>query len=385
MSEKEKNLQKPDFQQLEPVTSDVNRNSEATQSNAVDNFWDNYPILMSNALIYFMQQDLDNLRQTINTTEYLLEEARKITSDDNEGLIMLFLSRIVYLFEPMTRAVKYQTEGRFKTAQGEFRKASDFCKTQTFELKSIRISPNDEMIKVLYMLVDTFNIFEKWMLAYIKYCDAEISGYQGHTFKYVEQLKETVQILRDAVKSVPPGAASEVLQIAAMCSKIADQWELRSEAFENITTVKKYIEPTGKKVFIIHGHDEGKWRELRDLLEDEFKLKVTVLKEMAGSGLTMINKFEEHATDSFSAFAILTPDDIVKNGSNTLLQARPNALFEMGWFYGRYGAKHLCILLKKGTSLPSDLAGISVIEFNDSIAEKSLQIRKELRQIGLIE
>ena len=55
----------------------------------------------------------------------------------------------------------------------------------------------------------------------------------------------------------------------------------------------------------------------------------------------------------------------------------------MGWFYGRFGPSNICILKKNGTEIPSDLEGISTIEFRDNIQEVSLPIRKELRQVGL--
>jgi len=147
---------------------------------------------------------------------------------------------------------------------------------------------------------------------------------------------------------------------------------------------ENYIQPTGQKVFIIHGHDEASWRELRDLLEDEFNLAVVVLKEEVGISRTIIQKFEDHAMDSCLAFAILTPDDFIEKREADYWQARPNVLFEMGWFYGRFGPGRLIILKKKGTEIPSDLDGISTIEYHDNVTEKSLAIRKELRQIGVL-
>lgn len=65
-------------------------------------------------------------------------------------------------------------------------------------------------------------------------------------------------------------------------------------------------------------------------------------------------------------------------------QARPNVIFELGWFYGRLGREKVCILFKKGTKMHSDLDGISRIEFNNLINEKVIEdIRKELKEAGL--
>jgi predicted nucleotide-binding protein len=65
-------------------------------------------------------------------------------------------------------------------------------------------------------------------------------------------------------------------------------------------------------------------------------------------------------------------------------QARPNAIFELGWFYGRLGRSRVCNLVKRGTSIQSDLAGIVSIEFIEKVDETVPALEKELRQAGLI-
>ena len=72
------------------------------------------------------------------------------------------------------------------------------------------------------------------------------------------------------------------------------------------------VHTTGHKIFIIHGHDEAKWRELRDLLEDRLKLKTVVLIDEPSASEVLISKFEESANDCCYAFALLTPDDFVE-------------------------------------------------------------------------
>ena len=65
-------------------------------------------------------------------------------------------------------------------------------------------------------------------------------------------------------------------------------------------------------------------------------------------------------------------------------QARPNVIFELGWFYGRLGRDRVCILYRKGTSIPSDLGGIGRGEFTDSVEEKIIEIEAELEAAGLL-
>ena len=146
----------------------------------------------------------------------------------------------------------------------------------------------------------------------------------------------------------------------------------------------EYLEAAGNKVFIVHGHDEAKWRELRDVLSDEFGLQGVVLKREANESRTVIEKFLEHAAPCGFAFAILTPDDFVKKQGSTYFQPRPNVMFELGWFFGRYGAHRACILKKKGVPLPSDLGGVLSLEFEDSIEECLRELRVELERAGLV-
>ena len=58
--------------------------------------------------------------------------------------------------------------------------------------------------------------------------------------------------------------------------------------------------------------------------------------------------------------------------------ARPNVIFELGWFYGRLHRDKVCILHKKGTKIHSDLEGVSRIEFTDDVTDKRDEIEKEL-------
>jgi len=144
--------------------------------------------------------------------------------------------------------------------------------------------------------------------------------------------------------------------------------------------------PSGNKVFIVHRHDEANLYKLRDLLKERYKLKCIVMKWKPGMGRTLIEKFEQEAQDAGFAFIIMTPDDLIKipGKEEEYSQARPNVIFEVGWFYGRLGRNRVCILFKKGTKIHSDLDGISRIEFNESVTEKVPEIENELRAAGLI-
>lgn len=141
-----------------------------------------------------------------------------------------------------------------------------------------------------------------------------------------------------------------------------------------------------KKVFIIHGHNEAKRRELEMLIKEQFGLIPIVLLDQPDQGLTIIEKFEKYAADCSYAFALFTPDDIVTNGEVQYFQARPNVIFELGWFYANLGRSRVCILdqASEQSKIFSDLQGVLRMQFNENISEKYIEIERELKSLGII-
>lgn len=137
-----------------------------------------------------------------------------------------------------------------------------------------------------------------------------------------------------------------------------------------------------KYVFVVHGHDGANLAALCKMLEERFGLNPIVLKEKPGKSRTIIEKFEEEAEPAAFALALLSPDDMVKTEAGTYAQARPNVVFELGWFFGKLGRSNVRILLKKGTEIHSDLNGIDRIEFHDSVEETLIQLERELEAGG---
>jgi hypothetical protein len=170
--------------------------------------------------------------------------------------------------------------------------------------------------------------------------------------------------------------------ITSLLSQVGSEPHKPSMSSEHVYPNTNRIRP--KDIFIIHGHDEANKLKLQSLLKDRFHLNPIILSEKPGAGRTLIEKFEKEAETSSFAFALITPDDIVKTESGEYAQARPNVVFELGWFCGRLGRKRTCILFKKGTQIHSDLEGVSRIEYIDSVEEKILDIEKELKAARLI-
>jgi len=141
-----------------------------------------------------------------------------------------------------------------------------------------------------------------------------------------------------------------------------------------------------ENVFVIHGRDDAKWRELKDILKTEFRLNPIVLLEQPDAGCkTVIEKFEHYAQTCSYAIAVFTPDDEVTSGNDTYLQARPNVIYELGWFCGRLGRSGSMLLLREGTSLFSDFGGIIRKEFSRNISEKIIEIKRDLVASGILD
>jgi predicted nucleotide-binding protein len=154
---------------------------------------------------------------------------------------------------------------------------------------------------------------------------------------------------------------------------------------ENYSNSKYLNSVISKNIFIVHGHDELNKLRLYQLLKDEFQLNPFIMSFKPGESRHLLDKFEFNAKQCSYAIALLTKDDIVEREKDVKLwQARPNVIFEVGWFIGKLGRKRLLILLQQGTNIHSDYDGVSRIQFNNDIKDKFLDIKKELEAVGII-
>lgn len=140
-----------------------------------------------------------------------------------------------------------------------------------------------------------------------------------------------------------------------------------------------------KNIFIIHGHDEARLLELENILKDDFKLVPFILKKLPNIGSpTIIEKFEFYAPQCSMAIALFTPDDVIEKDGKQYLQARPNVIYELGWFSARLTRQNVILLLKEGTDIFSDFQGILQLKFNNEVAEKYRDLMLEFRAKGLL-
>jgi len=203
----------------------------------------------------------------------------------------------------------------------------------------------------------------------------------------------------------------------------ADRWQQINQMkdvtykfIKNLTQKKKEITkettPLSKNMFIVHGRDQKPIKELKAMLK-EFGLNPIVLHEQPSGSRTIVEKLEKYSDVGY-AFVILTPDDVgcfrfkIKDitletkeqyftiqVANKLLKeylkkmfgplkprARQNVVLEFGYFIGLLGRDKVCCLYKGDVELPSDMAGIVYIPFEESVEESRGKIIRELEAVG---
>ena len=143
------------------------------------------------------------------------------------------------------------------------------------------------------------------------------------------------------------------------------------------------------KVFVVHGHDEIAKANLEVFLHEN-GLEPVVLHRQADEGLTIIEKFEKHSEVGY-AFILLTPDEIAYLSADERtsdaerrkeFRARPNVIFEFGYFVGKLGRSRVCCLYTGNVALPSDVSGLIYKRYEKSIEELGYGILKDLRAAG---
>ncbi len=163
-------------------------------------------------------------------------------------------------------------------------------------------------------------------------------------------------------------------------------------AYVTITTkgIQYYedMRQRNNRVFIVHGHDEAKKWELKNLLQ-RFRLDPIILHEQDSMGLTLIEKFEHYARICAAALVLLTPDDHVpattRDESEAQWRARQNVIMEMGYFMGLLGRRYVVVICRGHVEIPSDISGVIYLPFKDSVDEVSEPLRNRLTGIEVME
>ncbi len=138
----------------------------------------------------------------------------------------------------------------------------------------------------------------------------------------------------------------------------------------------------GDKVFIVHGHDGDTKLQVTEFVQKITGERPIILHEQADSGLTIIEKFETHASEAGFVIVLLTADDVggPKGAATTNPRARQNVVFEFGYFIGKLGRGRVVALYERGVELPSDVSGML---YKSLAGNWHTDLAKELKAAGL--
>lgn len=163
--------------------------------------------------------------------------------------------------------------------------------------------------------------------------------------------------------------------------------EVFIEKFENSKTknsiVKQTVNSDSNEVFIVHGHDKSAKLEVARVVES-LSLKPIILHEQVNKGKTIIEKFENNASNACFAIVLMTPDDVgytKGHEGEAKGRARQNVILELGYFYGALGREYVVVLHKGEIEIPTDFLGIVYIKM-DSLGKWKYDLVKEMREAG---
>ncbi|SDJ46008.1 Predicted nucleotide-binding protein containing TIR-like domain-containing protein [Ferrimonas sediminum] len=139
-----------------------------------------------------------------------------------------------------------------------------------------------------------------------------------------------------------------------------------------------------RKVFIVHGRDNGAKQEVGRFIES-LGLEAIILHEKASSGMTIIEKIEHYSNDADFALVLYTACDKGRGAHETKIpardRARQNVVFEHGYLMAKLGRKNVCSLVKGQIETPNDISGVVYVPLDDFGAWKK-EVAKELKACG---
>lgn len=332
--------------------------------------------------------------QDIQTSEQSLLKAKNAFKligphvKTNEIIPYKIMCSLIEVTNRVLKSTFFSYEERFKKALEELELAKVACDDASSNFKDIPIEfRNDEDLGfVIPLFKNLFICYEAIITSTKSSFESQILIAEGKFVDEVKVLKNSIENLRK-VNSIQfeHDPTNFSVALVTMINKIADILEKKAERLEEKRKKIEFVKPIDKKIFVVHGHDAAILNELSNMLKYTFGIEPIVLSDMPDKGHTIIEKFEEYARFCAFAFVIVTPDDIVENKKKKYFQGRPNVLFELGWFCGRFGRDKIRILRQKDTQLPSDLNGLVNIEFHEKLEEVFRRINADLEHNGIIE
>ena len=220
--------------------------------------------------------------------------------------------------------------------------------------------------------------------------DNTVPAWWGRARNLIEQWEPTkssesnraAELYFSHLESLGPGASERrraQQQMVTLLNQAKHDFGLRTSPMNTAPTPAAPFN-TSRKVFVVHGHDEGAREKIARFLE-RLDFEPIILHEQASLGRTVIEKVEAHRDVGF-AVVLLTPDDEgCEKGGTPRPRARQNVVLELGYFLGYLGRNRVCPLKRGDLEIPSDFEGVVYVPFDTSEGWKQA-LGKELEGVG---
>lgn len=288
--------------------------------------------------------------------------ATKKTSVQPKALLELLISREDAKSKLQARIEKgLELKHRRVVTQEAFKSLSnDFSKWDSF---------NSELLKRTFTTDELVEEYDFWGMMAVSMSEPSLGEKIADVYKNVDKKIHRLDSIIERLELIPLSVASESAAISVV------------EA--------PHVQVRTKRVFVVHGRDEVAKTNLEVFLH-EIGLEPVVLHRQADEGMTIIEKFEKHSDVGY-AFILLTPDEVAylaaeeskTDGERSKeFRARPNVIFEFGYFVGKLGRSRVCCLYTGDVSLPSDVSGMIYKRYERSIEEVAYSVIKDLKASG---
>ena len=186
----------------------------------------------------------------------------------------------------------------------------------------------------------------------------------------VEGVQEAISLLK---------AAKTEIEISAEL-----QQGKAAQEVEEIIEVKDKGEASGKRIFIVHGHDGEHKHELARFLQSVTGHEPVILHEQSNRGAVLIEKLEANAETTGFAVVLMSADDTGKGNIEEEYKprARQNVVFELGFFIAALGRENVAVLMAPGVEEPGDVTGLVYTPLDPGGAWK-LALIQEISDAGI--
>lgn len=141
-------------------------------------------------------------------------------------------------------------------------------------------------------------------------------------------------------------------------------------------------------IFMVHGHDTDGMNSVRIYVQNRTNVMPVSLAELPGKGQTIIEKFENQGEKAAYVIVMMSADDVGQSNRDAkdpdvdpAPRARQNVILELGYFYARLGRDKVLVMVDPSVEKPSDLAGVSYIEYpGENWMDR---LHDELKEAGL--